>query len=277
MGFQGNSGSVAAELKGRFMSSKIDWLTVIAIAAIAISVNVSFHEGVHALTCVAVGGELKEYSALYAECAAATPWQEKVVAGSAPAANIIAGTCLWLILLGARRLAPRAHLFLWLLMVMNWLYGAGYWIFSGVANVGDWAQVIEGWEPHWLFRAGMVVFGAIVYVLFVRLALRAFGRLAGGAEPLRMARRIGLVSYTAAVAVVLLAGLFSPHGPLGLPAVAGLAAAAGSLSPLAWAMRWFKADAGRGPLKISRSRVWIAAAAVVVFLYAFVLGRTLYF
>jgi hypothetical protein len=125
-------------------------------------------------------------------------------------------------------------------MLMNWLYGAGYWMFSGIANVGDWAVVIEGWEPHWLLRVGMAVFGALVYMLFVWLALRLFGRMVGGdgSEQIGRANKLGLISYVTSVVVVLLAGLFSPYGPLGLPAVAGFAAAAGSLSPLVWMMRW---------------------------------------
>ena len=46
----------------------VDRLTVVAIAAIAISLTVGLHEGVHALTCVVVGGDLLEYSALYESC-----------------------------------------------------------------------------------------------------------------------------------------------------------------------------------------------------------------
>jgi hypothetical protein len=261
----------------------VDWLTVVAIAAIAISINVGFHEGVHALTCVAAGGDLQEYSALYAECQSSSPWQEKVVAGSAPVANLLLGTTLWLVLLGVRDMAPRLWFFLWLLMLMNWLYGAGYWILSGMANIGDWAKVIEGWEPHWLLRAGMAVFGVLVYALCTWLAFRLFGRMVGGdgAERISRANQLGFISYAAAVAVVLLAGLFSPYGPLGLPAVAGLTAVAGSLSPLVWMMRWFKASGlakpGQEPLEIRRSWPWVAVAVVVVFLYTFVLGQTLYF
>jgi hypothetical protein len=33
----------------------VDWLTVVAIAAIAISFTVAFHEGVHAFACLVFG------------------------------------------------------------------------------------------------------------------------------------------------------------------------------------------------------------------------------
>jgi hypothetical protein len=44
-------------------------------------------------------------------------------------------------------------------MMMNWFYGAGYFIFSGLSNVGDWAVVINGWDPNWLWRGLMPIVG----------------------------------------------------------------------------------------------------------------------
>jgi hypothetical protein len=261
----------------------VDWLTVVAIAAIAISINVSFHEGVHALTCVAAGGDLREYSALHVDCRTTAPWQDKVVAGSASIANILAGTCLWLVLRRWGNLSPRPQFFCWLLMLMNWLYGAGYWMFSGVANIGDWATVIEGWGPHWLWRLAMAIVGTLFFLLFIWLGLRQFGRMVGGdaSEQIGRANKLSLLSYATAAVVVLLAGVFFPYGLLSLPVTAGFLAVVGGLSPLAWMMQWFRARSfakvDKAPLEIHRSWLWIAVAAVVVFLYAFVLGRTLYF
>lgn len=48
----------------------IDWLTTVAIAAIAISLTQIIHEGTHALTCLITGGDLQEFSALHAACQA---------------------------------------------------------------------------------------------------------------------------------------------------------------------------------------------------------------
>jgi len=67
--------------------------------------------------------------------------------------------------------ASETQFFLWLFMLMNWCYGAGYLIFSGIANVGDWAVVIHGWEPIWLLRILMIVVGTLIFMFFVRLAL----------------------------------------------------------------------------------------------------------
>jgi hypothetical protein len=81
--------------------------------------------------------------------------------------------------------------------------------------------------------------------------------------------------------VVALAGLFHPDGVLGLPVTAGLMGVLGALSPLLWMPRllysgWFP-PRGPQPLEIRRKWSWVAAAVVVVGLYAVVLGRTLYF
>lgn len=74
---------------------KIDWLTVAAFAALALALTTTFHEGTHAVVCLLLGGELKEFSALHVLCHADAVWQEKMVAGSASLVNIVIGTvCL---------------------------------------------------------------------------------------------------------------------------------------------------------------------------------------
>jgi hypothetical protein len=260
-----------------------DWLTVAAIAGLASSLNVAFHEGVHAVTCLAAGGDLQEYSALHVLCEAGSPSAEKIVAGSASIANLIAGTLLWLILRRVRTSSGRLLYFLWLLMLVNWLYGAGYWTFSGIGNIGDWAVVIDGWEPHWLWRIGMAVAGAALFMGFVWLALCEWGKLVGGGagEQIGRSSRICLISYFASVGVVLLAGLFNPYGFFSLPVTAGLLAALGALSPLLWMMQWFKAESfaklEKPPLEIERSWAVVGVAGAVIFVYAFILGRTLEF
>jgi hypothetical protein len=261
----------------------VDWLTVVAIAAIAISFNVAFHEGVHALTCLAVGGDLQEYSALYETCDSPTASLARIVAGSAPTYNLIAGTFLWIILRNSSRQAPETQYFLWLLMLMNWCYGAGYFIFSGFTNLGDWAVVIQGWEPSWLWRVLMTIVGTLFFKFFIRLALQEFGKLVGGEtdEQIRRANKLWILSYITAFGVVLMAGFFCPYGFLSLPVTAGIFAVIGALSPLLWMMRWFRTKRFvklvKEPLEIHRKSQWLIAMVIVVFTYVFILGRTLYF
>jgi hypothetical protein len=261
----------------------VDWLTIVAIAAIAISFNVAFHEGVHALACVAVGGDLLEYSALYESCDSPTDWQAKIVAGSAPTFNLLAGVLLWVILRNARKRSSETQFFLWLFMLMNWCYGAGYFMLSGIANIGDWAVVVNGWEPSWLWHVLMTVVGIVLFIVFVRLALQEFGKMVGGDadEQIQRANRLWILSYITSFMVVLMAGFFCPYGPLSLPVTAGLFAVIGALSPLLWMTRWFRTKnfvkLVKEPLEIRRKWQWLLMAFVVVFVYVFILGRTLYF
>ena len=261
----------------------VDWLTVIAIAALAISFTVAFHEGVHALACLAVGGDLQEYSALYASCDSPSRWQAKIVAGSAPIYNLLAGVLLWLTLRGLENQPSETKFFIWLFMMMNWFYGAGYFIFSGIFNVGDWAVVIDGWDPGWLWRGLMTIVGIVLFIFFVRQGLKEYGKMVGGngEEQMRRANRLFILSYVTAFVVVLLAGFFCPFGLNSLPVTAGLFAAAGALSPFLWMIRWFRTDRfekpASEPLEIHRKWQWVVTAAVVIVVYVTILGRTLYF
>ena len=220
----------------------VDRLTVVAISAIAISLTVAFHEGVHALTCLAVGGDLQEYSALYASCDSSTEAQAKIVAGSAPTCNLLAGVLLWIILRSSRKQDSETQFFLWLFMLMNWCYGAGYLIFSGVANIGDWAVVINDWEPSWPWRVLMTIAGMLLLMFFVRMALQEFGKVVGGDadEQIRRAKELWFLSYFTSIAVVLIAGFFCPYGLLSLPVTAGMFGVMGALSPFLWMIRWFR-------------------------------------
>jgi hypothetical protein len=262
----------------------VDWLAVVAIASIAISVNVASHEGVHALTCLAVGSYLQEYSALYVSCDSPTVSQGKMVAGSAPLFNLLAGVLLWIILRNSRRQAPEVQFFLWLFMLMNWFYGAGYLIFSGIANVGDMAVVISGWQPTWLWRVLLTIVGTGFFMFFVRLGLREFGKMVGGGdtdEQIRRGNYLCILCYVTSLVIVLLAGFSCPHGLLSLTVTAGIFAVIGSLSPFLWMMRWFRTERFqklvKEPLVIQRRWQWLVAAIIVVFTYVYILGRTLYF
>jgi len=261
----------------------IHWLTVVAIATIAISFNLAFHEGVHALTCPAVGGNLQEYSALYVECRSSTVIQEKLVAGSAPLFNLLLGLVLWLIVRNPKQRPSEIQFFLWLFMLMNLLYGAGYWIFSGIAGVGDLAVVISDWEPGWLWRVLTTVLGTGLFMFFVWASLNELGKFIGGEMPEQIGRasKLSLLSYFTSLGVVLVAGVFCPAGFLALPVTAGIFAVTGGLSPLLWMMQWFRAKSFvklvKEPLEIHRSWPWIIAGFIVFLVYVLVLGRTLYF
>ena len=209
--------------------------------------------------------------------------RSKIVAGSAPTYNLIAGFLLWIILRKSRKQAPETWFFLWLFMLMNWCYSAGYLIFSGIANVGDWAVVVNGWKPNWLWRVLMTILGTLFFMVFVRLALGELGKMIGGEadEQIDRANKLCFASYITAFGVVLAAGFFCPYGFSSLPVTAGLFGVLGALSPFLFMMRWFRTEhfvkLVKEPLEIHRMWQWLVAALIVVFTYVFILGRTLYF
>ncbi|GJM42649.1 MAG: hypothetical protein DHS20C20_29310 [Ardenticatenaceae bacterium] len=261
----------------------IDWLTTIAIAGIAISLTIAIHEGFHALACIAVGGNLLEYSALHVQCSVLPTAPDKFVAGSAAIGNILLGLAILAYLRSNSPKTSELKFFLWLFMLMNWMNGAGYLMFSGIANVADWAEVIQSWEPPWLWRTVLTVVGTGLYTLFVWLALAELGKIIGGTEEEQISRavKLGLISYATAVFVVLGAGFFSPFGMSSLAVVAGLIGIVAGMSPLLWMMQWFRAKMfvklqGQA-LAIQRQWRWIIVSVVVVLVYVVILGRTIYF
>ena len=66
-------------------------------------------------------------------------------------ANLIFGVLSWAV---ARRFtkSPSWRYFFLQLMTFNLFDAGGYFLFSGVGNIGDWAAVVAGWHPAWAWR-----------------------------------------------------------------------------------------------------------------------------
>jgi hypothetical protein len=159
-------------------------------------------------------------------------------------------------------------------MAGNLFTGTGYFLFSGVANFGDWAAVIHGFQPYWAWRVGLVALGAVSYyasMLLVATALRPF-RL--GDQPGRL-RGLCWTPYFSDGILSGLSGLLNPFGLFYVVASAlpsTLGANAGLLSLPSMMRRPRPGDDERaGP--IARSLAWIAAGALVSLLFILVLGR----
>jgi len=258
----------------------IDWLTVVGIAALAISFTVLFHEGVHALSCLAVGGDLQG-AALYASCEDTTGLQENMVLISGPIYNLLAGLLAWRLFRSSLDRSSEFQFFLWLFMLMNWFYFAGYLVFSGLTNIGDWSMVIADWQPVWLWRILLTLVGVLLFVFFVRQGLIEFGKVAckRADAHFECVNRLCLLSYFTSFLVILFAGFFCPWGLTSFPVTAALFAVLVALSPFLLMMRWFRTDRfeklADEPLEIHRKWSWILTSLAVVFIYVFVVGRTI--
>lgn len=260
------------------------WAAIFAIAALAFSLTQFIHEGTHALACIAVGSTLEEFSALHVACQSEADVQSKLVSALASLVNILVGFVAFVALRRSDQRSTGHFLFLWLFMLMNWLLGTGYWMFSGIANIGDWANVIDGWSPAIFWRIFMALLGAGTFLYFVWLSLHQLGSVIGSGTPqdqISRAIKVGLIAYCASVVVILLAGTFNPYGMGGLPAIAALMLAMGGMSPLIWMMQWFRAESfaktSSETFEMSSHWGWIITALLAIILYSVVLGRTIYF
>lgn len=253
--------------------------TLVAIAVVAYALANLAHEGLgHGGACLLAGGSPLTLSAVHFEEepgsleGSALKW----VSAGGTIANVAVGA-LALFVLRATRGATSMRYFLWLLATVNLLQAAGYWLFSGVGNVGDWAAVIEGWAPHGAFRFGLAIVGLTAYVGVVVLALRELRQFLGsGPGRLQRALTLTLVPYLTGGLLYVAAGLLNPMG-FRLVLISAAAASFGGTSALAWMAQLLR-DERRFPTLqreapgLPSSASWLAAGALVALLFVLVLG-----
>jgi hypothetical protein len=269
-----SSTTAAAESNPPFLqeATKSNLWTVAAIAAVAAVIADFIHEGVgHGGMCVATGGQALVLSTVHFDCSADT----RLVAAGGTLANLIFGALFW----GAGRAVKQAaswRYFFWLLMTFNLFEGGGYFLFSGIGNIGDWTAVVAGWQPVWAWRVGLIVLGTVTYFfLFVPLCLRELRPFLGKDAKVRVrrAQRLTVVPYVTAGILACAAGALNPVGPL-LILISAAAASFGGHSGLAW-----MANLLHGPRisssefqmpEIGRSWGWVIAAVILAI--AFIMG-----
>lgn len=262
------------------MSRDLDRPTLVAIAVAAFALANVVHEGLgHGGTCLLVGGRALALSAIHfdGDLGGLDPAAGKWVAAGGTLANLALGLVAWAALRAFRGAPGPARFFLWLSMTVNLLQAAGYWLFSGLGKVGDWAAVIDGWTPHWAFRLGLAALGGSAYWGFVHLSLREASPFLGpGPGRWRRGVPLTLIPYLAGGVLYVAAGLLNPVGPL-LVLISAAAASFGGTSGLAWMAQLLR-DERRFPphdgpaLAIPRSVPWLAAGAAIALLFVGVLG-----
>lgn len=246
-------------------ATRPDLLTIAAVATVAAVITDFIHEGLgHGGMCVATGGQPLVLSTVHFECSVDT----RLVAAGGTLANLIFGIWSWVAALAVRQSAPWRY-FLWLLMTFNLFDAGGYFLFSGIGNVGDWSAAVAGWQPAWAWRVGLAALGTVTYFfLFVPLSLRELRPFLGKDTKIRVwrARQLTLVPYLTSGVLSCAAGAFNPVGPL-LILISAAAASFGGHSGLAW--MWTLLKNPRIPNsrfqmpEIGRSPVWIIIAVVL--------------
>jgi hypothetical protein len=188
--------------------------------------------------------------------------------------NLADALMFWLALRSAKLASMLMRYFLLITCAFNLFTGTGYFLFSGVTNFGDWAAVISGLQPHWLWRALLVIVGASSYfaaavvvgiglVRFVGISRQQQGRL----------RKLTIVPYFSGI-LLAVAGVLNPLA-IQLLWQSALPATAGGQSGLLWLQYYIPrgTEPRRAGEQLARSYVWIGLAAVLGVLYVVVLGR----
>jgi hypothetical protein len=249
-----------------------DWVTVCAISLLAWILADGTHEGIgHGLTALLTGAR----SGVVSTVAWSSVYNSRLVAAGGPVLNLAEAAVLWVALRSAGKASPQTQFFLFASCTFCLLTATGYFLLSGVTNFGDWAQVIAGMHPHWLWQALLATVGAATYFLSVRAMGGALVRYVGipREDKLRM-KTLTWLPYFAALALSAAGGVMNPLG-MKLVLESALPAAAGGNCGLLW-MRYY-VPKGTAPARseesIGRSYAWIGVAAVLSPAFIFVLGR----
>ena len=165
--------------------------------------------------------------------------------------------------------------FMLIAFAFNLFTGTGYFFFSGVTDFADWAAVISGLSPHWLWRALLVIVGVSSYYASVLLVGIGLVRYVGvPRDQQKRLRKLTTLPYFSAILLASVAGLLNPLG-IQLLWQSALPATAGGQSGLLWLQYYI--PRGTTPevtsQQISRNYVWIGVATVLACIYVIVLGR----
>ena len=221
------------------MRARIDIFTVASIGILAFGLEPIVHEVLgHAVVCWLTGGKV----ILISSTAMQTASTSRLVPAAGPLANILFGLAALALLrslttqqnanvhapadatANATPGAPAAtpigltRLFLYFFAFANLFLAFGYILYSGLINFGDFAAVIAGLHPAWLYRTALVIIGALGYRYGIAQAARCLAQLLARANantPLSLpaARRITHTACFAGGVLFLLASCLNPISP----------------------------------------------------------------
>jgi hypothetical protein len=248
--------------------------TLVAMGIVAFVIADVTHEGLgHGLATLAVGGQpVLLTSSYFSSSGSLSRW---IPAGGG-IANVIVGGLFIAALRMFRGASQRVRYFLVLSVAFNLLFAAAYPVYSGIARFGDWAAVISGLSPVWLWRILLVALGVTFYYLSLLLLAFEMRPFCGSERPegLIRLRRITLIPYLAALVAACLAGSLNPLGWTNiLTAAAPAAAGAFGLTQLDhFPTVRLPYPSLPNASSITRSLGWIVCAAIILAFFVGVLG-----
>jgi hypothetical protein len=245
--------------------------TLVAISAIALMLSTMLHEGIgHGLLALLTGAT----SGTLSTVAWSSDFDSRLVAAGGTLVNLLAGLIFWLALRAERNASSSLRFFLFTGCAFNLFTGTGYFFFSGVTNFGDWAAVITGMRPYWLWRVGLVLFGMALYYAAMVIVGTSLVRFLGVAISDRARfRRLTVVPYVTALVLEAVAGIRNPVG-IRLVFESALAATAGANCGLLFMQHYPPKSTvpGTNAQPVGRSYAWIIVAAILSLGFILVLG-----
>ena len=266
------STSAVASQHERQAPNTDDILSICAISIVAGILTNVLHEGVgHGLVALLTGAN----SGLLTTVAWSSPFDSRLVEAGGTLVNLGAALVFWVVLRSAQHASMPTRYFLFITCAFNLFTGTGYFFFSGVTNFGDWAAVISGLHPHWLWRALLVIVGVSSYYASVLLVGIGLVRYVG--VPRNQQKRLRKLTTVPYFSAILLAGVAGLLNPLGMPLLwqSALPATAGGQSGLLWLQYYTPkgTEPNRAPEQVERISGWIVAAGVLALVYTVVLAR----
>jgi len=258
---------------------RVDMWTLVGLALLLLPLLTMGHELLgHALTCVASGHRPSQLGAYYVECPQTGPWSRRIVAMAGTGVDVLLALLACVAWRKARRPLPR--LVWWIVFTVKGMVAAGYWMFSGVTNLGDWGPAMGGgigplpWP--WLWRAVMFAVGLYVYIAVVRRAIRMMVAMLGGGPQARVTKRnIAMTIYLVGGGSSVLVSLLNPLGIVItlMSAVASSFGGTAGLFNVAWSRRF---DEPPRHFVIGRHYAILVAGVLTTIVFAVVLGPTIY-
>jgi hypothetical protein len=250
-----------------------DILTVIALSIVAGVITDILHELVgHGGACVLSGQQPVLFSTVHFVCSA----DSRLVSAGGTIVNFLAAGLSYLAMKNMRVLHWR--FFFWLMIVFNLLDGAGYFLYSGLLNIGDWSHFVHDWHPAWAFRVGLSLLGFFAYWASVVISIRLLAPMLSPdrERSLALARRYNWTAYLTSGVLLTVAGLFNPIG-MRLVAISAMAASFGGHSGLAWMGQFLRDEKMALPASesgvVERNWAWIAIATAMAIVFILAIGR----
>lgn len=261
------------------VTPRVDPWTLLGLALLLLPLLTMAHELLgHALVCVASGHRPSELGAYYVECPGTGAWSRRIVAMAGTGVDVVVAVLALAVWHRVQRPLPK--LVAWIVFTVKGMVAAGYWMFSGATNLGDWGPATGGgvgplpWP--WLWRALMFAIGLCVYILVVKQAIRMMSAMLGGGEQARRTQRqIAMTVYLLGGVLAVLVSLFNPVGIVItlMSAVASSFGGTAGLFNVAWSR-----PSGQPPrdFTIGRNHVVVILGVLMTLGFAAMLGPTIY-